>query len=68
MQEALEELENLHVFSLDPFRGTALIPFLHEDQGAWYIFDLFDPKPMRFWRFQGDPEDTCRPITSLQQV
>jgi hypothetical protein len=66
-QDAAAELEVLDVFSLDPVRGQALIPFVHEDQLAWYIFDLFDPKPFRFWRFQTDPEDTRRPITSRQQ-
>lgn len=66
-QEAAGELEALDVFTLDPIRGQALIPFVHEEQLAWYIFDLFDNKPFRFWRFQSDPEDMRRPITSTQQ-
>lgn len=66
-QDAVGELEVLDVFSLDPVRGQALIPFVQEEQLAWYIFDLFDPKPFRFWRFQSDPDDTLRPITSRQQ-
>ena len=61
------ELEELDVFTLDPVRGQALIPFVQEEQLAWFIFDLFDPKPFRFWRFQSDPEDTRRPITATQQ-
>jgi hypothetical protein len=66
-QEAAGELEDLDVFTLDPIRGQALIPFVQEEQLAWYIFDLFDNKPFRFWRFQSDPEDTRRPITPTQQ-
>ena len=66
-QEAASELEELDVFTLDAVRGQALIPFVQEEQLAWYIFDLFDNKPFRFWRFQSDPEDMRRPITSTQQ-
>lgn len=66
-QEAAGELEDLDIFTLDPVRGQALIPFVQEEQLAWYIFDLFDNKPFRFWRFQSDPEDTRRPITPTQQ-
>jgi hypothetical protein len=65
--DAAAELEQLDVFSLDPTRGQALIPFVHQEQLAWYIFDLFDAKPFRFWRFQTDPEDTRRPITAREQ-
>jgi hypothetical protein len=66
-QEAAGELEDLDVFTLDPVRGQALIPFVQEEQLAWFIFDLFDNKPFRFWRFQSDPDDTRRPITPTQQ-
>ncbi len=66
-QYAASELEQLDIFTLDPVRGQALIPFVQEEQLAWYIFDLFDSKPFRFWRFQSDPEETRRPITPTQQ-
>jgi hypothetical protein len=66
-QEAAGELEALDVFTLDPVRGQALIPFVQEEQLAWYVFDLFDNKPFRFWRFQTDPDDMRRPITPAQQ-
>ena len=66
-QEAAGELEELDVFTLDPVRGQALIPFVQEEQLAWYIFDLFDNKPCSFWRFQTDPDDTRRQITPTQQ-
>jgi hypothetical protein len=66
-QDAAEELQALDVFSLDPVHGLALVPFVHNEQLAWYIFDLFDTQPFRFWRFQSDPDDTRRPVTSLQK-
>jgi hypothetical protein len=66
MHESAQELAELDVFSLDPVQGTALVPFQHEDQLAWYIFNAFDTDPFRFWRFQTDPEDTRRPLTSRQ--
>ncbi len=52
--------------ALDPVHGQALVPFVHEEQLAWYVFDLFDPQPLRFWRFQSDPDETRRPLTQRQ--
>lgn len=66
-REALDELEALDIYTLDPVQGQALVPFVHNEQLAWYVFDLFDPSPYRFWRFQSDPEDTRRPVTSMQK-
>ena len=66
-EEAADELARLDVYSLDPARGQALVPFVYEDKLAWYIFDLFEVNPLRFWRYQDDTLDTRRPITSLQQ-
>jgi hypothetical protein len=63
-EEAAEELHALDVFSLDPLQGQALVPFVHDEQLAWYIFDLFDSTPFRFWRYQSDPDETRRPLTS----
>src|SRR5690348_14037217 len=39
-EEALQELQTLDVYCLDPNRGEALIPFVHGEQLAWYVFDL----------------------------
>jgi hypothetical protein len=68
MEDTLDELERLDVYSLDPFHGQALVPFVHDEQLAWYVFDLFDSTPLRFWRFQSDPENTRRPVTSSERV
>jgi hypothetical protein len=67
LQETADELHALDVFSLDPAGGLALVPFVQDEQLAWYIFDLFDSQPFRFWRFQSDPDDTRRPVTSQQK-
>ena len=64
--QAADELLALDIQPLDPVRGQALVPFVHEEQLAWYVFDLFDPQPFRFWRFQSDPDDTRRPVTPRQ--
>lgn len=67
LDEASADLDSLNIFVLDPVQGQVLLPFVHNDQLAWYIFDLFDPKPLRFWRFQDDSLETRRPIATLQQ-
>ena len=64
--EALEELESLDLQLLDATQGQALVPFAHDDQLAWYVFDLFDSEPIRSWRFQSDPEETRRKLTAAQ--
>ena len=65
-EDALEELSELNVQPLDPGQGTALVPFVHDDQPAWYFFDLFDSQPIRSWRYQSDPEEIRRELTAPQ--
>ena len=65
-QDALEELGELNVYLHDPGQGVALVPFIQDDQSAWYVFDLFDSQPIRSWRYQSDPEATRRPLTAPQ--
>jgi hypothetical protein len=64
-QEALEELQALDVYCVDAIRGQALIPFARDKQLAWYIFDLFEPDPLRFWRFHNDDPETRRDIAEV---
>jgi hypothetical protein len=66
LQQATEELEALDVYLLDALRGLVLVPFAHDDQLAWYVFDLFDDQPIRSWRYQSDPEETRRKLTAAQ--
>jgi hypothetical protein len=65
-QGALEELSELDVQPLDPVQGIALVPFLHDGQAAWYVFDLFDSQPIHSWRYQSDPNETRRELTAPQ--
>ena len=65
-QGALDELSELNVHPLDPGQGVALVPFLQDDQPAWYVFDLFDSPPIRSWRYQSDPEATRRALPAPQ--
>ncbi len=66
-REALAELEALDIYLLDPLAGQALIPFVHEENLAWYVYDAFDPEPLRYWRYHSDPLDTRRPIADIEQ-
>ncbi len=66
LAQAAHELEGVGAIPLDPIQGLALLPFNHDNRLAWYIFDLFDPTPMRWWRYQDDPEALRRPLTSEQ--
>jgi hypothetical protein len=66
-RDAVAELQALDIYCLDPIQGLALVPFVRDEQLAWFIFDLFDSNPFRFWRFQSDPEETRRPTTSLKR-
>lgn len=63
---SLDELLALDIQPLDLTRGQVLVPFIHDDQLAWYIFDLFDREPICSWRYQTDPEETRRQLTAAQ--
>jgi hypothetical protein len=62
VDEALEELNRLDAFCLDPVNGLALVPFVHEEQLAWFIIDLFAEDMLTAWRYHEDPLETRRPI------
>jgi hypothetical protein len=61
-EDALADLLVLDIFCTDPLRGEAIIPFVHDNQLAWFLFDLFDPNPLSYWRYHTDPLETRRPI------
>jgi hypothetical protein len=63
--EARNELTNLDIYCIEPGRGEALVGFLKENQLAWFVFDLFDSIPFRYWRYHSDPLDMRRPIADL---
>jgi hypothetical protein len=64
--EALAELEALDIYCLDPIEGLALMPFVHDDELAWYFFELFDTEPLRYWRYHRDPLDERRPVGDVE--
>jgi hypothetical protein len=66
--EALEELNRVDVFLLDPVNGTALIPFRKENDLAWFVFDHFAPKGLIGWRNHSDPIEECRPLEGLEDA
>ncbi len=65
-REALAELEGLDVFVLDPVAGQALVPFVHDENLAWYVYDAYDSEPLQFWRYHSDPLETRRPLAELK--
>jgi len=66
--DALEELTGVDVFLTDPVRGLALIPFRKDDDVAWYIYDLFAKRGLIGWRYPNDPEEECRPLSTLKDA
>ncbi len=65
-RDTLAELEALDIFLIDPIAGQTLIPFVHDENLAWYVYDAFDPDPVRFWRYHSDSLDTRRPLSEIQ--
>jgi hypothetical protein len=65
---ALHELHSLDVYCVDPIEGLALIPFIHDKQLAWFVYDLFAPEALRSWRYHSDPLDTRRPMDELKKA
>jgi hypothetical protein len=65
-EDALEELNKVEVYLLDPVRGLALIPFRKEDDLAWFVFDYFAPQGLVGWRYHQDEIDACRPLETLE--
>ena len=63
--DARDELAALDIYSIEPARGEALIGFVYENQFAWFVFDLFDNRPFRSWRYHTDPLGTRRPIAEV---
>lgn len=65
-EEAAEELRELGILCVDPLRGEALLPCVHQHVLAWIVFDLFAEPSLRCWRYHSDPSETERPIRELK--
>jgi hypothetical protein len=59
---AEEELNAIDAFCIDAVRGEAILPFIQDNQLAWYCFDLFDEPAIRTWRFHTDAPEHRRPL------
>ncbi|MGF1578517.1 MAG: hypothetical protein ACFCD0_04055 [Gemmataceae bacterium] len=66
--EAVNELLHLNIYSVDPVNGIAMIPFLHAEQLAWLVFELFEEPKVRSYRFHGDPVDKRRPLGEVLEA
>ena len=67
-ETALHELHLLDIYCLDPNQGLALIPFVHDKQLAWFVYDLFVPDALETWRFHSDPLEMRRPLDELKKA
>lgn len=67
-EEVLNDLHTLDIYCLDPIRGEALIPFIRDEQLAWFVFELFEGAALRSWRFHDDPLDMRRPLRELDDL
>jgi hypothetical protein len=63
--DALHELGRVDVYCIDALAGVAFLPFVHEDQLAWYVFDLFSDTMLDAWRYHEDPLEMRRPIAEV---
>ena len=68
LRDDLEELQAIDVYVLDPVQGEALIPFVHDEKLAWYVFSLFEEEPLKLWRFHEDPIEARRPMSELAAI
>ena len=65
LEEVIEEMVALSIFSVDPSAGLAVIPFLRGQDLSWFVFDLFDESGIVAWRLSSDTLETRRPLTEL---
>jgi hypothetical protein len=56
------ELESMGMFVASPLNGVVAIPFIEEEQLAWFILELYHEDHVVGWRYQTDPLDTRRAI------
>lgn len=63
--EAIDELETLGVQCVDPVNGLAVIPFVHDERAAWYLFELHAEPSLTAWRFHDDPIELVRNLDEL---
>lgn len=65
LEEVMDEMMAISLYSVDPTAGVAVIPFIHEESLAWFVFDLFDPRGLVAWRGTDDNVDSRRSLAEL---
>ncbi|MSQ97166.1 MAG: DUF2203 family protein [Gemmataceae bacterium] len=65
--DALDELNKIDIFLLDPVQGLALIPFRKGDDLAWFVFNHFSAEGTIGWRCHDDPIEKCRTLSALEK-
>lgn len=64
-EDTLVELEQLNISAVNPVAGLVMIPFLHGDQLAWLVFELFEAPQLTAWRYHADELGTRRKLSEL---
>lgn len=67
LEEVAQEMLGISAYCVDPQAGLVVIPFLHRQDLAWFVFDLFDDQGIVGWRLYSDPIATRRPLSELNQ-
>lgn len=65
LDETVREMQSLSAFCVDPAAGQVAIPFLHQNELAWYLFDMFDEQGFVGWRMHTDALEVQRPMAEL---
>jgi hypothetical protein len=68
LEEVIEEMMSLSAYCVDPRAGLAVVPFLHGQDLAWFVFDLLDEQGISAWRLYSDPLEMRRPLSELEQT
>jgi hypothetical protein len=64
--EGVQELLQMNVHCVDPVNGLAMIPFVQQEQLAWFVFELFDQQHLRSWRFHYEDLAVRRPLSEAK--
>lgn len=67
-QQDVAELESMGMFVVSPENAIVAIPFIEEEQLAWFILELYHENHVVGWRYQSDPLDTRRSILPKHKV
>jgi len=62
-QQDVDELEEMGIYLVSPIEGLIAIPFVTDEQLAWFLLELHAEDPLNSWRYQADPLETRRPVT-----